>query len=241
MSYSRFIFASDLHGDMMDQEANKALFKFIDIWKPDVRIFGGDLWDFRPLRKKACEEERRESMTKDFNAGMNWLKRFKPHHFLRGNHDERLWDLAQEDRGVISDFARTGVKEIEDNLSSLHCHMLPYDKRKGVLRIGSLKAVHGFYSGTTAARRTALIYGSVLMGHGHGISHAPIEGIDRRMGRMCGCLCKLDMGYNRALVGSLVHAHGFAYGVIGPRGEYHVWQAEEINGVWYLPTDFVQL
>jgi hypothetical protein len=241
MSFQKFIVASDIHGDLQNREANEVLFKFVNLWKPHIRICGGDLWDFRPLRKKASEDERRESLVKDFNAGMTWLDRFKPHYFLRGNHDERLWDLAQNGTGVAADFAHQGIMEIERKMSVLRCNMLPYDKRKGIVRIGSLKVIHGFFSGVNAARRTALTYGSVLMGHGHGISHTSIEGLDNRIGRMIGCLCELDMPYNRHLIGSLLHRHGFAYGIIGPHGTYHVWQAEKVGSTWYLPTDFVQL
>lgn len=241
MAFRRFILATDIHGDQMDRDANEALFRFIKIWKPHIRICGGDLWDFRPLRRKASEDERRESLVKDFNAGMTWLDRFRPHYFLRGNHDERLWDLRANGCGVGADFAATGIQEIEGKMSKLRCHMLPWDRRKGVLRIGNLKIIHGFYHGPTAARRTAMVYGSVLMGHGHGISHVSIEGLDNRIGRMVGCLCSLDMPYLRHLVSSLLHRHGFAYGIIGPHGTYHVWQAEKIGNKWILPSDFVEL
>jgi len=241
VSWKRFVVGFDVHGDKQDLKANEAFFKFCKHWKPDIRVAGGDIWDFRPLRKKASEEERREGMAVDYRAGVDWFARFKPTHYLRGNHCERLFDLALEDRGIISEYAIQGVNEIEELCKRLRCSMYPYHKREGIVRIGNLKVIHGFLSGVTAARRTALAYGSVLMGHGHGIQHVSIEGIDNRVGRMCGCLCQLDMDYNRANVSSLVHRHGWPYGVVHDSGKYQIWQAEDVGGRWMLPTGIEEL
>ena len=191
MSFAKFVFASDPHGDMQDTAANDALFRFIDVWKPKLRVFGGDLWDFRPLRRKACEDEQRESMVKDYEAGIAWLKRFRPNYFLRGNHDERLWELAEKDNGIKSDYAAQGVAKIEALVASMRCKMLPYHNRDGILRIGHLKMLHGFHAGINAARQTALVYGSCLFGHVHTIDEHSIPGLERRVARSVGCLCKL--------------------------------------------------
>lgn len=241
MSFKKFIVGFDVHGASQDVKANEAFFKFVDIWKPDIRVCGGDLFDFRPLRKKASVEERGESMQADYDAGKGWLERFEATHYLRGNHCERLWDLSQNGDGVLRDYANKGINEIEKLCKSLKCRMYPYDRREGMLKLGKLNVVHGFVAGVNAAKRTAQAYGSVLMGHGHGIQHVSIEGIENRMGRMCGCLCKLDMDYVRASLASLIWRHGWAYGVISDSGLYHVWQAEDIKGTWILPSDIVQL
>lgn len=242
MSLSRFIFASDVHGDMQEPAANEALFKFVEIWKPKLRIFGGDLWDFRAIRKGASEDERRESMAADYEAGLRWLKKFKPNYFLRGNHDERLWELAAKRNGPCSDYAFSGVVEITNLLDKMRCQMLPYHHRDGVLRIGHLKMLHGFYAGINAARQTALVYGSALFGHVHTIDEHSIPGLERRVARSVGCLCRLTMDYNARTPSALRHSHGFAYGIVNEKtGSYNVWQAEEIDGKWTLPTGMKEL
>jgi hypothetical protein len=242
MSLTRFVFASDLHGDQADKSATAALDQFITVFKPKLRIFGGDLWDFRPLRRKACEDERRESMVADYDAGMRWLKGFKPNYFLRGNHDERLWELAAKDKGVESDYALSGIIEITALLAKMNCKMLPYHNREGVLRIGHLKMLHGFHAGINAARQTALVYGSALFGHVHTIDEHSIPGLERRVARSVGCLCKLSMDYNIRTPSALRHSHGFAYGVINEKtGCYNVFQAESIDGKWLFPTGFKEL
>ena len=66
MSLTRFIFASDLHGDKQDKNAVQALLAATESFKPHHRIFGGDLVDARPLRRGAGAEERAESMVEDW-------------------------------------------------------------------------------------------------------------------------------------------------------------------------------
>lgn len=241
-NWDRFIFASDNHGDMADASAITACTSFINDWRPTIRVHGGDCFDFRPLRRKASEEEKQELMRADFDSGMEFMNMLKPNYFLRGNHDERLWDLAKANKGILSEYAGSLIGEITKTLKKHHTVMLPYDKRDGVLEIGKLRCIHGYAHGVNAARRSALAYGSVLMGHAHSIQSSSIEGLDNRVGRIVGCLCRLDMEYSRATMASLVHRHGFAYGVISrSTGAYFVFQAEEINKVWMIPSDIKAL
>ena len=53
-----FVFASDLHGDKQDYDAVGELLKFTEEFNPDVRIFGGDLFDFSPLMRSADTAEK---------------------------------------------------------------------------------------------------------------------------------------------------------------------------------------
>lgn len=242
MSYTKFVFATDLHGDHQDSATVDALLRFCDMWKPKLRVFGGDLWDFRPLRKKADADERRESMMRDYADGMQFLRDYKPHVFLRGNHDERCWDLTTEDNGILSDYAIKATQDIEAEVRKLRCRMLPYHKRDGIYKVGHLKMLHGYACGIGAARKHALTYGSCLFGHIHCVDHVTLERVEKTMARAVGCLCKLDMEYNRAHIGSLKHAHGWAYGIINDKtGEFHVWQAEEVGGKFMVASDIVSV
>jgi len=241
-NWSKFIVAADVHGDMQDAPSVKAFHAFTKLWKPRLRILAGDVWDFRPLRRKANEDERRESLQADFKAGMSFIDDFQPHYFQRGNHDERLWELAERANGVASDYALQGIGEISEVLDEIKCRMLPYHKRDGILKIGHLKILHGFHSGIYASRQTALIYGSCLFGHIHTVDEHSIPGLERRVARSIGCLCALDQEYNARQTLTLRQAHGFAYGILNEKtGDYRVWQGEEINGQWILPTDTVTL
>lgn len=241
-NWKKFIYASDIHGDQQDKRANKALFSFIDDFGPDIRVLGGDLFDFAALRKKAGEEEKRLKIRPDYEAGREWLGRFSPNHFLLGNHDKRLWDLAESGKGPLSDLGQIMVEGIEKDCKLLKCPIYPWDKRHGIVRIGNLKCLHGFTSGVGAARKMAQVYGSCIFGHGHGIQMASIEGLDERTARMAGCLCKLDLDYVSASLGSLMWRHGWVYGIVNMKtGNYEAFQAQEIEGKFVTLTGMREL
>ena len=109
-----FVYASDLHGDKQDYEATHELLNFVEDFKPDIKIFGGDLFDFSPLMRNADAAEKNASMESDVEAGMEFLNKFEPDHFLLGNHDDRLWQTAQNHSvGLVRDTARMGIKDIQ--------------------------------------------------------------------------------------------------------------------------------
>lgn len=234
----RFVVISDTHGTEADGAAVAAMLDFVESFKPTLKVHAGDLFDFACLRRNASEQERRQPIIDDIDAGLQLIEEFAPTHYLRGNHCERLWDCLKSDDGKIRDIGGEWTGRIEHALALQKTAMLPYHKRDGVLRIGHLKIVHGYHSGLTAARMAAQVYGSVLMGHIHAIDQFSIPGIERRIGRAIGCLCKLDQDYNRAQANTLRQQHGFVYGFILPNGSYQVFQAESLDGSWYFPTEF---
>jgi hypothetical protein len=211
------------------------MLEFMRYWKPEIRVHGGDCFDFRFIRKKADEQERREETEEDFEAGLQFISDFAPTHFLRGNHDERLWDLLRSDHGLVREFAHHQVERILKTLGN--ARMYPYDKRKGVCEIGQMRFVHGYATGVSATKTMALAYGAVMHGHTHIVESVTIARIKREVSRACGCLAKLDMDYNRGQIQTLRQSHGWVYGVLLPNGLYHAYQAMPINGKWYLPTE----
>lgn len=238
--YQRFVVAFDNHGDMIDRKVSRVFGEFLREFKPDIRIHGGDCFDLRALRRGASDEEKCDGTKADVKAGLEFMATLNPQVFLRGNHDERLWDAAKDNpNGVIRSHASMLIDLIHD--STPNTIQLPYDKRAGVYKVGKLRVIHGYHSGMTAAKRAAEVYGSVLMGHIHAIDHYTIPSLDYRMGRACGCLCKLDMGYNRAQANTLRQAHGWAYGLLMPDKTYRVWQAEQVGGTWIFPSEFMEV
>jgi hypothetical protein len=227
------VFAADNHGDQVAPGAAAALFRFCAHWKPDLRVHGGDNFDFRPIRRKADAHERRESMRKDFEAGVKFLRQFKPNVYLRGNHCQRPWEIAAQGEGPISDYAGELVERIEALMIELNCSMMPYHKTRGVYRVGHLKLLHGMYTGINACRRHALHYGSCAFGHVHTIDQQSAEGYDIRLAQAVGCLCSLDMPYLERCPGSTRHAHGFMPFAFNKRtGLFHAFQAKQIGDTW---------
>lgn len=233
MRMNTFVAASDLHGDRQDGTAVAAFKRFVTDFKPRQRFFLGDIFDFRSLRGGANEEEKRHSMRADFHAGMDFLDWFRPSVITLGNHDQRLWDAVKKDGlargGPIADYAAELIERFEKATTRMKAKILPYDKRKGVYRVGGLSFTHGFSAGSKAATEMGKVYGNVLFGHGHAIDVATVPGVQPQTARMIGCLCQLDLAYNRSHLGTLRQQHGWAYGVFTP-SRNEVFQASVQDG-----------
>jgi hypothetical protein len=245
--WKRFVSCADSHGDMQDDLAVEAFFKFVEAWKPDLRIHKGDIWDFRPLRKAAKEDEKRESLAADKECGQLFIQRYQPTHISLGNHDIRLWDLARYGVGIFQDYAHQGIREIEQLFADLRCAYVTYDSRLGYQAIGDYGWIHGYTSGVNALRIAMNAYSCkparvLAMGHVHTAERISGTTIDEREGYVCPCLCKLDMDYNRAQLNKLRQRHGWLYGVIHElTGACEVWQVKGLDGKWFLPTGFEEL
>ena len=241
-----WMFASDFHGDNACPDSVEHFFKHLEILKPDIRVFGGDLFDFRAIRKGASAEERGESMSADVEAGLGFLERFQPHVFLRGNHDERMWDASKSaEHGIIRDAATDAVKDISKKVRGIGAKMLPYDATDGVYSLGKLSFIHGFHAGLYATKKHAEVYaqegGIVLHGHTHGIQQASIARRNGAGGMSVGCLARLDMEYNRHQTGRLIHANGWAYGVVWKGGFEAMQASRSKDGSWITATGFGKL
>lgn len=229
MAMESFVSATDYHGDRHDPKAAAAFRTFVEDFKPKFRVFKGDLWDFRALRTGASKEEKMHSMRADFLAGMEFLEWYRPKVLILGNHDQRLWDAVQKDgltkTGPLVDLASMLIEDFEKLTKKLGTIVLPYDKRKGVFSKNGLKFTHGFDG--MDPRNMAAIYGDVLYGHGHQIMSyaAPSHSDVPPVARMVGCLCRLDMAYNRGQTKTLAQQHGWAYGAFIGRKKHEVFQA----------------
>lgn len=242
MKSRRFVVAGDNHGSEIDPVCEKAFFSWLADWRPEIRIHSGDLLDLAALRNGASQEEKAQSMAEDYRQGMDFARRlFKGgtvKKFLRGNHDERLWDLLHKSEGVLRDFADQKTREIESLLKSWGVDMLPYDARLGVLRIGKMQVVHGYKSGINCTRQHAVIYGNVFHGHDHSQGIAPTENIDGPSLAMgTGCLCRIDMPYNSRQTNKLRHQQGWIYGNLYEDGTYQAFQAKRVGNVFNLASE----
>lgn len=237
----KWVFSSDLHGDMQDGETVEAFLKFVKKFNPDVKIFGGDLFDFRAIRRGASQREKEDSMALDIQLGLEFLKKHRPNVFLRGNHDERLWDTAKyANDGLARDHAQEGVRQIEHQVRMLKCKMFPYDVNKGIYELGKLRFVHGYHAGINATKKHAEVFaesgGAVLHGHTHAIQGQSVVRHPECRGYAVGCLAQTEMEYNRHMTGRFLHQNGWAYGVVWKDG-YEVMQARRMGKKWLYSTN----
>jgi predicted phosphodiesterase len=243
MQSRRFVVASDSHGDQIDATTETALLSFIADFKPQIRIHAGDVFDFRNLRRGASDDEKAHSLEDDWQMGSDFMRRFfdggRENHFLRGNHDERLWNFAHSATGLLRDYAHDGIARVEKLVAKSRARMLPYDSRLGVLKLGALKVIHGYAAGIGAARKHAIVYRNVLFGHTHNCDVAGAEsdeGVSEARG--IGACCRLDMPYNAHQTGKLRHQNAFCYGLLFEDGTYQLNQAKKIDGRFYVASDF---
>jgi hypothetical protein len=111
--------------------------------------------------------------------------------------------------------------------------MKPYCKRHGIYEWGGVKWLHGYKGGVNATRQTALSYGTSCHGHIH-VPAGPVrvERDDGAVGYSCGCLAKLDLGYNAPHQGTLRQQQGFIYGWLGRTGKAILNHAVPDAGDW---------
>ena len=237
----RFIVVSDNHGDMADEASVGALWTFMKEWKPEIRVHAGDNYDFRNLRKGASDEEKAASLADDWEAGNDFLRRFfnggASNHYLRGNHDERLYEFRNSCSGMLRDYATDGIKQMEAVVKKCRAKMLPYDSDLGVLDLGKLSVLHGFHAGVGACRLHAAIFGNSIFGHVHAIETASVASREPAEARSIGCLCRKDMDYINKKTGKLRWAQGWAYGLLYPDGNYMLFQTRNIGGQFYAATE----
>lgn len=242
----RFAAVADNHGDQIDPVCEEALFRWLPKWKPDVVIHAGDNFNFSPLRKKASEAERAESMESDIEAGQSFFKRLfsfgRKRVFLRGNHDERLWDLAKDGTGLLRDKANDEVSRIEKLCKEQHVEMLPYDVDDGVWNYGHLRVIHGYAAGKNAGTRHAQAYGNCIYGHTHTQDVTPVEdhnGPSVALG--IGCLLRIKQVYARANLGRLRHQNGWVYGIIFADGTYQIFTVKRVNNKFYAAENIIEI
>ncbi len=242
MSGRRFVICGDNHGDQMDPVVERIFWEWMKDWRPEIRVHCGDLWDFRAIRNGASQEEKAESMMDDYAAGRDFAKRLfsggSERYFLKGNHDQRLWDLLDKQDGTLRDFATQKTQEVEAMFSKWRVKTFPYDARLGVLRLGKMQVIHGYKSGINATRQHATIYRNVIHGHDHAQGIVPVENLDGPALAMgTGCMCVIDMPYNSRQCNKLRHQQGWVYGVLYDDGTYQAFQAKRVGDNFALATD----
>ena len=238
----RFTICSDIHGSLMDGTATDACISFVKDFKPEIRVIAGDLWDFAAIRNGANDDERAMSMRHDFDCGSAFAKAFfkggKDNHLMLGNHDMRAWDLKDSVDAVRADLGEMMVRDIKALTKACGAKLWPYDSREGVLEIGHLKVMHGFFTGVSACAAHSRVYGNVVFGHIHSIESYQTPGLNQQEARSIGCLCNLNPAYANRKTGKLRWAHGWAAGHIFDDGTYSIFQVRGVNGKFHAPSMF---
>lgn len=246
--WERFVAFSDSHGKHYHHATIEMLLRFTDDWAPHHLLGLGDFWDFGAMRDGATIEEKSENMRPDWEKGCDILHRFysgrnAKKYAVLGNHCHRPFKWLDKGDGVYREFAAHKVAMITEMFKQMKVEWHPYHKRS-FIQVGKLIGVHGFGGGgVNAAKSHAQWYATapgsvVLFGHTHRVALHSESNIAAPQCYNIGCCCELDLGYNDLQPGTLAQRHGFAYGAAHAQtGAAVVWQAQEVEGDWILPSD----
>jgi hypothetical protein len=239
-----FVYASDSHGDMADPEALQALWAFCKDYKPDVRVAGGDHYDFRALRRGvgSNDAESGESLKADIEAGNDFMARFRPSVWLWGNHEHRLDTLINTSASaMVRDYCQDIKDAITANAKANGCKtILPYHADKGVYRLGAVAMVHGYAHGINATSLQGLHYaehgGALIHGHTHNLASIALTQHGSGNAFSAGCLCdKAAMAYSAHRLASARWGSGFVAGWVDGR-DYKAWLVHKVGSRWVWQT-----
>lgn len=205
-------------------EAQKAVLRFRDLWKPHTVVDLGDVHDFTAFRSgaKGTPDEMAD-LGKDFQAGVDWLKRYRPTHRTEGNHDVRMRELCSDPRAIVSHCATIvaeNLRQIDEANGTL---VRPYCQDEGWWRFGDTDFGHGWAFNENALRDHAETYGKCVIAHLHRPGEMPGRHKTRPTAWCVGTLAdpkKLHYAVRRR--NWLTWAHGLVQFEYNHR-ECHVW------------------
>ena len=234
----------DSHGSHVDKNALKALVKFIKEYKPKHIIGLGDFFDVAALRSGLSSKESAayDDLVSDMLWGYDTLEKLRPTVYLLGNHEHRLWRVAQEHvNGLVRNAAGQEISRMEKFCKERMMQLLPYRQNDGVYRLGNLSFVHGYSASARAVAEHALHYSQgpgsgTIMGHLHRVEHASAKRYGGAQAWCVGCLCNTrDMSYMSHMLGASLWSQGWAFGTV-QGDKYTVWKAQKTGKDWLCPT-----
>lgn len=238
---TKFVFASDSHGDMADEESLQALYAYCKDFKPDIRIAGGDHFDLRSIRKGAMgDAEGAESLKEDLDCGIDFLHKFRPTYYLKGNHEYRLEHMKKTHASAL---VRDYCSDTEDKIDrearrSGVKRILPYHGKRGLLRIGPISSHHGIGTNLTKLGMHYATEGGLFMcGHGHTGHQVNLPKHNGGAAYMAPCLCRIDdMDYAANYLGTARWNNGFIAGWYSDN-DWKAWIIHRIGKKWLWQSD----
>ncbi len=239
----KFVIVSDNHGDMVDWEAAKSLFDFIQWYQPDEIIHAGDGFDFRSIRGGASANEQSESLEEDLKMGKKFIRHLKPTRYLKGNHCERPENIFYATtNAIVKDYCHHLMEDIDNFLKEVGCKtILPYHADEGVFRIGKVAIVHGYTVNRYSVQEHAEFYGvaggAVTMGHLHRIACVNARKHGGVVGFCGGHLSrKREMRYAKNRLATSEWGTGWLCGYT-QGDDWKIWQIHRVGEKFIYPQD----
>lgn len=217
-THKRFWIGWDRHAPQSDPVVDRICREFLADFKPHHRIAGGDWQTVDQVSNFNNESD--FDLKDEFDENERTLLEFKITHYLEGNHEYRLRRL-----GTALDKRLRSLVDLAKNLH-LKTHgirLLPYHPQQGILRLGSLKILHGFYYNEYMAKKTAMIYGTCVFGHAHRFqTFQSREAFDNHVGFSIGMMGRTNQTWAETHA-PMGWAQGFAFGYIHRNGWFDLY------------------
>ena len=226
-SAKKVLFLPDIHVPYQDETALKIVCDFRKDFKPHRTVIMGDMMTADQVSSFKNDEE--TGLYEEYQLANGWLDKLTKEGdvFLEGNHEERL-----RRAGLVKPTLRKILSpERNLNLKKRGLRFLPYDNnpRKGTVRFGKLRALHGWWCTQYAARRHAEAYGCCVFAHTHRHqTFQPVHAYERNTGFNIGCLCRLDMPWQETSA-PRGWTQGFAFAYIFKGGHFSLYDVRLIG------------
>lgn len=197
---TEIIAMGDNHGHLACPNTLDAIMEGVRRYKPKWRVHLGDNWDMTCLRKGVDRDSKEaiDNLEQDLDAGISWIRRYQPTHFLFGNHEWRAFELAQNTDSMSKAKKAMGViDKMKRELRAVGCKIIkPYDVRYGKVTIENVDFIHGFSHGRNALLQDWGTYGTpghgFAMGHLHREEQLNYQHINGGAAFLCGCAMDID-------------------------------------------------
>ncbi|KKQ08154.1 MAG: hypothetical protein US20_C0023G0011 [Candidatus Pacebacteria bacterium GW2011_GWF1_36_5] len=141
---------NDTHIPYHDPKTLKAIFDFLDYFKPDKLIIAGDFLDFYELSKFDKNPARKFSLQDELDIAYKILKGFKelvPEiHFISGNHEQRLRRFLWKNPELSSLKVLEIAKLLNLDLLDIHYHEHNFIYNDFIFTHGGIVRKHSGYS-----------------------------------------------------------------------------------------------
>jgi hypothetical protein len=140
----------------------------VEDFDPHERVCLGDLHDYAALRSGASgTADEFSDLELDFDAGIQWLRRYRPTKRVHGNHDHRIYKLLNDPRAKLALLAKAVTLSIQEVDDENETDVKPYHMRRGWFQFGDLLAGHGWMFNEHAVRDHAETFGKCVIAHLH--------------------------------------------------------------------------
>ena len=238
----RIIFLSDIHAPFHDEDAIKAVLRFIPEFDPHRIVLNGDIQDFYSLSRFDRDYERNESLDEEIGVGnriRSQIRHAAPNADIietEGNHEARLEAYLRRNVDTLAPILSLPKVKEAMSMASLFNYDLynitGYGSEGFFLR-EDFRVKHGEFArqdaGMSGKAQMLRGFSSGVSGHSHRLARFPFRADGGRLYEWFegGCLCSLDAEYLRGGVPNW--EQGFTVGQFSTKGSAHFMEVVPIR------------